>query len=167
MKTKVSIKTQKATPFGGIFQIEGLFNQLYSNLIDTSLGLRCVARQGFQYSDVFRNVCSIFLCGGDHIEDITTHLGEYLKLRPNACVPSSDTICRALKSLACENVKYTSERGITYEHNVSDKMNNLLLDMLMATGQLKAGMKITLDFDHEFIPAEKYDALFSYKKACG
>lgn len=46
-------------------------------------------------------------------------------------------------------------------------MNNLLLDMLMTTGQLKEGMEVTLDFDHEFIPAEKYDALYSYKKARG
>ena len=49
----------------------------------------------------------------------------------------------------------------------ADKMNNLLLDMLMTTGQLKEGMEVTLDFDHEFIPAEKYDALYSYKKARG
>ena len=46
-------------------------------------------------------------------------------------------------------------------------MNNLLLEMLMTTGQLKEGMEVTLDFDHEFIPAEKYDALYSYKKARG
>lgn len=167
MKTKVAIKTQKVTSFGGIFQIEDHFDLLFSNLIDTSLGLRCTTRQGFQYSDVFRNVCSIFLCGGDHIEDITTYLGADLKLRPNARVASSDTICRALKSLACENTKYTSNNGATYEHNVADKMNNLLLDMLMATGGLKAGMEVTLDFDHEFIPTEKYDALYSYKKARG
>lgn len=29
---------------------------------------------------------------------------------------------------------------------------------------MKAGQAVTLDFDHEFIPAEKYDALYSYKK---
>lgn len=46
-------------------------------------------------------------------------------------------------------------------------MNCLLLDMLMATGQLKAGTEVTLNFDHEFLPTEKHDALYSYKKARG
>lgn len=30
--------------------------------------------------------------------------------------------------------------------------------MLMAMGQLKAGMEVSLDFDRNFIPAEKNDA---------
>lgn len=167
MYTNVAIKNQKFTPFGGIFQVEDLFNRLFAKLIDKSLGLRCPSRQGYQYCDVFRNVCSVYLCGGDQIEDISTHLGRDLKLRPNAKVASSDTISRALKSLACENTKYTSKFGTSYKHNEADRMNKLLLDMLLATGQLKAGMEVTLDFDHEFITAEKFDALFSYKKARG
>ena len=167
MKTKVAIKNQNITAFGGIFQVEDLFNRRFSKLIDTSLGLRSPSGKGYQFSEVFCNVNSIYLCGGDHIEDITTYLGRNLKLRPNARVVSSDTISRALKSLACENTEYTSDAGIVYEYNEADKMNNLLLDMLMTTGQLKEGMEVTLDFDHEFIPAEKYDALYSYKKARG
>lgn len=57
-----------------------------------------------------------------------------MKLHPGARIASSDTICRVLKSLACESPKYTSERGITYGHNAAERMNYLLLDMLMATG---------------------------------
>lgn len=167
MKAKVVLKNRAISSFGGIYQVEDLFNRLFSGLIDSSLGTRCPLRKGFQYSDVFRTVCSIYLCGGDHIEDITTHLGKELRLRPKAVVPSSDTICRALKSLACENTKYASESGMIYEHNEVDKMNKLLLDMLSSTGQLKSAMEVTLDFDHEFIPAEKYDAKFSYKKRRG
>lgn len=167
MSTKIRIKNQNFTSFGGIFQVEDLFKRLYSKLIDNSLGLRCPSRQGYQYSEVFSNVCSVYLCGGDHIEDISTHLRRDLKLRPNAKVASSDTVSRALKSLACENTKYTGGNGILYEHNEADKLNNLLLDMLLATSQLKSGMEVTLDFDHEFIPAEKFDALFSYKKKRG
>lgn len=167
MKTKVAIKNQNITAFGGIFQVEDLFNRLFSKLKDTSLGLRSPSGIGYQFSEVFCNVNSIYLCGGDHIEDITTYLGRDLKLRPNPSVASSDTISRALKSLACENTEYTSDAGIVYAYNDADKMNNLLLDMLMTTGQLKEGIEVTLDFDHEFIPAEKYDALYSYKKARG
>ena len=38
--------------------------------------------------------------------------------------------------------------------------------MLQQSGQLKAG-KYDLDFDHEFIPTEKYDTKYSYKKERG
>ena len=81
----------------------------YSKLIDTSLGLRPSSGKGYLFSEMLCNVNSIYLCGGDQIEDITTYLGRNLKLRPNARVASSDTISRALKSLACENTEYTSD----------------------------------------------------------
>lgn len=119
--------------------------------------------EGYQYSKVFCNVCSIYLCAGDHIEDITTHLGQDLMLRLNARVASSDTIGRVLKSFACENTKYTSYNGATYEYNETDNMNKLLLDLLMATGQLKADMEVTLDFDHELISTEKREVYEKYE----
>ena len=52
------------TSFGGIFQVEDLFNHLFSKLIDTSLGQRCPSGKGYQFSEVFCNVNSIYLCGG-------------------------------------------------------------------------------------------------------
>lgn len=47
------------------------------------------------------------------------------------------------------------------------KLNSLLLDMTLLLGLLKKGQGIDVDFDNEFIPAEKSDALFSYKKKRG
>ena len=70
MKTKVAIKNQNITAFGGIFQVEDLFNRLFSKLIDTSLGLRSPSGIDYQFSEVFCNVNSIYLCGGDHIEPV-------------------------------------------------------------------------------------------------
>ncbi len=46
-------------------------------------------------------------------------------------------------------------------------MNSLLLKCLAATGQLNPGDCVNLDFDHQFIAADKKDAKYSYKKADG
>ncbi|HBH08939.1 MAG TPA: IS1380 family transposase, partial [Rikenellaceae bacterium] len=43
----------------------------------------------------------------------------------------------------------------------------LLLKCLAATGQLNPGDCVDLDFDHQFIAADKKDAKYSYKKADG
>lgn len=47
------------------------------------------------------------------------------------------------------------------------KLNSLLLDMTLLLGLLKKDQGIDVDFDNEFIPAEKSDALYSYKKKRG
>ncbi|MCR5851836.1 MAG: hypothetical protein K6G92_14210 [Bacteroidaceae bacterium] len=38
---KVSIKTEKITPFGGIFHVRELFSRYIGSIIDKVLGLRC------------------------------------------------------------------------------------------------------------------------------
>ena len=67
-------------------------------LVDGRLNVRC-ANYGYQYSDIMLALFSIYLCGGDHIEDITTILNKYLSTAPGARIPSSDTIARGLKEL--------------------------------------------------------------------
>jgi hypothetical protein len=47
------------------------------------------------------------------------------------------------------------------------RLNSLLLDMTLLLDLLKKGQGIDVDFDNEFIPAEKRDALYSYKKKRG
>ncbi|MCO6026570.1 hypothetical protein NG821_12115 [Prevotella cerevisiae] len=56
----------------------------------------------------------MYLCGGDHIEDITTILGKYLKTAPGSKIPSSDTIARSLKELRSMSIAYTSQTGAVY-----------------------------------------------------
>nr|WP_223927191.1 hypothetical protein [Prevotella lacticifex] len=62
-------------------------------LVDGRLNLRC-ENYGYQYSDIMLALFCIYLCGGDHIEDITTILNKYLSTAPDARIPSSDTIAR-------------------------------------------------------------------------
>ena len=52
-------------------------------------------------------------------------------------------------------------------HDPAMKLNSLMLDMALPLGLMKKGQGIDVDFDNEFIPAEKSDALYSYKKKRG
>ena len=165
MATKVAIKNQTLTSFGGIYYIEDEYTRLFAELIDHSLGLRSKL-SGYQYSEILRSLTMVYFCGGDHLEDITK-LGHDLRLRPDSRIPSSDTIARGLKELSEVNLVYTSKSGKDYAYNACEKLNGLLLDMLSRTGQLKKGQSVTLDFDHQAIATEKYDAQYTYKKFKG
>jgi hypothetical protein len=48
---KVQIKSEKVTPFGGIFHVRELFSRYMAPIIDKVLGLRC-ASYGYQYSEI-------------------------------------------------------------------------------------------------------------------
>jgi hypothetical protein len=62
------------------------------------------------------------------------------------------------------NTTYTSDTGKSYDFNTATKLNRLLVKALMNTGQLVSGESYDLDFDHQFIETEKYDAKMTYKK---
>ena len=98
---KIQIKSEKLTPFGGIFAMMEQFDSTLSYVIDTTLGLRC-RLYGYQYSEIIRSLMSIYFCGGSCIEDVTTHLMPHLSLHPTLRTCSSDTILRAIKELTQE-----------------------------------------------------------------
>ncbi len=110
---------------------------------------------------------SIYFCGGSCVEDVTTHLMNHLSLHPTLRTCSSDTILRAIKELTQENISYTSDAGKNYDFNTADTLNTLLLNCMFASGQLKEGEMYDVDFDHQFIETEKYDAKLTYKKFFG
>ena len=92
---------------------------------------------GYQYSEIIRSLMSVYFCGSSCIEDVTSHLMCHLSLHK------------------------------TYAFNTADKLNTLLLNCLLSTGQLKEGEGYDVDFDHQFIETEKYDAKLTYKKFLG
>lgn len=163
---KIQIKSERLTPFGGLFSIMEQFDSTLSSVIDSTLGLRCRSF-GYQYSKIIRSLISIYFCGGSYIEDVTTHLMNHLSLHPTLRTCSSDTILRAIKELTQENISYTSDMGKTYDFNTADTLNTLLLNCIFASGQLKEGEMYDVDFDHQFIETEKYDAKPTYKKFLG
>ena len=145
---KVSIKSEIITPFGGLFHVRELFFRYVGPVINEMLGLRCTS-YGYQYSEIAGSLSSVYFCGGDCVED------------------GSDTILRGISELATVNTTYTSDTGKSYDFNAATKLNSLLVKVLKNTGQLMAGESYDLDFDHQFIETEKYDAKMTYKKFTG
>ena len=163
---KVIIKSERITPFGGIFPVREQFPRFVGPVIDKVLGLRCTS-YGYQYSEIVGSLSSVYFCGGDCVEDVTSHLMPHLSLHSTLRTCSSDTILRGISELATANTAYTSDTGRSYDFNTAAKLNSLLVQVLMNTGQLVAGASYDLDFDHQFIETEKYDAKMTYKKFTG
>ena len=108
-----------------------------------------------------------YLCGGECLEDINA-LIEQFRQRPGTQLPGADTVGRGLKELAEENIVYKSEiSGKSYSFNAAEKLNTLLLRMIRQMGLIKVGSHVDLDFDHQFIPAHKFNAKYSYKQDFG
>ena len=66
----ISIKSEKFTPFGGIFLIMEQFDSKLSSVIDSTLGIRCCS-YGYQYGEIIRSLMSVYFCGGSCIEDVS------------------------------------------------------------------------------------------------
>ena len=117
----LQIKSEKLTPFGGIFSIMEQFDSTLSSVIDSTLGLRC-RLFGYQYSEIIRSLMSIYFCGGSCIEDVTTHLMNHLSLHPTLRACSSDTILRAIKEVTQGNLSYTLDTSKNYDSNTTDTL---------------------------------------------
>ena len=94
-------------------------------------------------------------------------LMRHLSCHPMLRTCSSDTILRAIRELTQDNISYTSDQGKTYDFNRADKLNTLLVNALVSTGELKEVETYDVDFDHQFLETEKYDAKPTYKKFLG
>ena len=164
---KIQNYKTSVNPFSGNSLVNHHFNKSgMSQLIDNELGMR-VKYTGYQYSEIFRNLSNIYLSGGDVIEDINTHFGEYLKSIPGNNVPSADTILRAFKELTTENTVYTSDSGLSYNFNINNKLNRLNIRSLKLTHQLKVGKSYDFDYDNQINANNKWNAKNTYKKNKG
>ena len=122
--TKIQIKSEKHTSFGGIFPIMEKFDRMLSHTIDSTLGLRSKV-YGYQYSEIIRSLMCVYFCVGSCIEDVTSHLMEALCLLPHLRTCSADTIRRAIREMTTPNLTYRSDSGKSYDFNVASDLNNL------------------------------------------
>lgn len=147
-------------PFGGIFSVIREFSPI-EHLFDTELGLR-VKTIGYQYSEIMRTMMCNYICGGDRIEDIKIYQPG-IEYQPEMKLCSPDTVLRAIDELTENNMTYKSDSGKSYDFNLSEKLNTLMVKAAKKQCLLCEGRRYILDFDHKFIETEKYDAKFSYK----
>ena len=68
---KVNIKSEKITPFGGIYYASKAFYALsLDKVINGTLGVRSSTYNGYQWDEVMSAMSDVFLCGGDCVEDV-------------------------------------------------------------------------------------------------
>jgi hypothetical protein len=164
---KITTTTENISAYGGLNFISEIFNNLeFASLIENQLGQRSLQSE-FSYSDVVKNLWMLFLAGGDCAEDISEHLkSDFLQI-PNLKVCSPDTIGRVLKGLAHKKEVHISNSGIEHQFSDHQNLNALNVDMLLKTKVLEPNKYYDFDFDHQFIPCEKYDSKKSYKMKRG
>ena len=111
--TKVAIKNENITSFGGIYHIMDVFSKLgFEKLTESVLGKRGSSGKAFCYGSIFGSLFFSYLCGGECLEDINALIGQF-KQRPDTLLPGADTVGRGLKEFA--------EKTIVYKSEISDK----------------------------------------------
>ena len=113
------------------------FSRFVDPVIGKVLGLRCTSF-GYQYSEIVGSLSSVYFCGDNCVEDVTSHLMPHLSLHPTLRTCSSDTILRGISELSCANTTYTSDTGKVNNFNTATKLNSQLVKALMNIGQLVA-----------------------------
>lgn len=162
------IFNSKVTPFGGIHLIhDQLLAHGAIDFIDNQLGAR-VKTIGYHYSDILLSRIYTAFCGGNATEDVNYVRDNTLKHLKGISIPSADTILRGDVELSvpCEYIETPS--GKENKINVNSRMNEFLIHSAIEFDQLNPNDKdLVYDFDHQFIPADKYDAAYSYKNKKG
>lgn len=156
----------KLTPFGGLHLIhKRLSSKRFGQFIDKQLGSR-VKTVGYNYSDLILTRLYTTFFGGSATEDVNYIRAHTLEQLHCFKTPSPDTILRGDWELAtcCNHIETIS--GTPNKINVNTKMNDLLISCVKFF-DLLPNEDLVYDFDHQFIPTQKYDASYSYKKEKG
>jgi len=160
-------KSKAISAFGGINFVFDFFNKNKINsLIENTLP-RLANQSQYSWIDVINTLTSIYLCGGDCIEDIHTHLKDHFADNPFVRMPSPDTVLRRISQLAVNDCHCKTKRGAlihAYNHNTS--VNQLNLSLLKQHGVLDADV-LTMDYDNTIIFNEKSDSKMTYKRNPG
>jgi len=158
----------KVTPFGGIHLIhKRLITDNAVQFIDNELGSRGASAQ-YNYSDILLSRIYTAFCGGNATEDINYIRENTLKPLKNISIPSADTILRGDVELSTSCQFIETESLNENKININPKLNTFLIRSAIKFNQLNPNDKsLVYDFDHQFIPAEKYDATYSYKNKKG
>ena len=88
--TKVAIKNENITSFGGIYHIMDVFSKLgFEKLTESVLGRRGSSGKAFSHGSIFGSLFFSYLCGGECLEDINA-LIEQFKQSPGTLLPYAE-----------------------------------------------------------------------------
>jgi hypothetical protein len=112
------------------------------------------------YSNILLGRIYTAFCEGNATEDLNYLRDSTLRHLKGIGVPLADTILRGDVELPvpCDYLEMPSDKP--NKINVNTKMNEFLVDSAIEFNQLNPNDKgLVYDFDHQFIPANKYDAV--------
>lgn len=161
------INSNPISSFGGINFVFDYLNKLEIDKLCHAY-LPCVAAQSkYSWKDVFYSLKSVFLCGGDSVEDLHTHLKSHFADNPYLRLASPDTVLRRLSELAEETKTCVTKRGVaTHQYCTNRTLENFNMEVLKKTGVLDS-RELTLDYDNTIIFNEKQDSKMTYKRDYG
>ena len=89
--TKVAIKNENITSFGGIYHIMDVFSKLgFEKLTESVLGKRGSSGKAFSHGSIFGSLFFSYLCGGECLEDIITFNNERGASEKNFDIQNND-----------------------------------------------------------------------------
>ncbi len=149
MAAKIQIKNDGIHSFGGLFFIIDQFRASgLAQLVDNTLDVNGLNSK-YKYSNIVENLTSVYMSGGEVLEDVNFFWQEAFKANPDYRCCSADTIGRDLRGLAVENTEFQAvESGKTYQFNINDKLNDLLLNGLIQLGMVNKEQLVTFDYDN-------------------
>lgn len=160
-------KSSELSAFGGInFVLEFLEANQIGNLIERNLP-KLGEQSQYKWKDLVYSLMSIYMCGGDCIEDLKDHLKPHFVKNPFLKIPSPDTVLRRLGQLSQPNKVCKTERGVVeHVYNTNHELYRLNLKMLRLLGVFNS-KEITVDYDNTILPSEKKDCSMTYKRFKG
>jgi hypothetical protein len=160
------LKSEKVSPFGGLnFVLEELDRLKIEKELSTFLPV-LPAQSSYTWRDILYSFWSVFLCGGDCIEDLSEHFSSRFS-NPTLKIPSPDTVLKRFTELAVATELIKTPRGVkTHELNVQSELNKLNIKLVNKLGLLP-DKDLTLDFDNTIIYTGKADAKMTYTKEFG
>lgn len=164
------MKIQQSTQlgaFGGInFVVEHLESLNIGKLVNNQLP-KLANQSRYAWSDIFYSLLSIYMSGGDSIEDLGTHLKPHFAGNPFFKTPSPDTVLKRMNELATNNRTAKTERGfVKHTFNTNPDMSLLNMKILKKLGVFKE-KELTIDYDNTIIFNEKQDSSMTYKRDKG
>jgi hypothetical protein len=161
------LNSKSISAFGGInFVFEFLENNNFGDVFDKFLP-ELKNQSQYTWKDIFYSILSIYLCGGDCIEDLYTHLKSHFQNNPFIHMPSSDTVLRRLNQLREENIGCETKNGtVNHVYNTNPILEKLNIAILQKLGVFSS-KELTLDYDNTIIFNEKSDSKMTYKRNRG
>jgi len=161
------INSNPISAFGGINFVFDYLNKLKIDKLCQEQLPSVAAQSKYSWKDVFYSLNSIFLCGGDSVEDLQAHLKGHFINNPFVKLTSPDTVLRRLSQLTEGTETCATKRGAaTHQYCTNQTLESFNMEVLKKLGAFSP-QELTLDYDNTIIFNEKQDSKMTYKRDYG